>query len=69
MFRKCGVKKQGWACGLFCGAYDGLRPMSAPTGQKKSPDVEPPGLWYLDLISVVNWAIKIEFEMNTGTKN
>jgi hypothetical protein len=26
---------------------------------KKSPDVETPGLWYLDLISVVDWTVKI----------
>jgi hypothetical protein len=26
---------------------------------KKSPDVETPGLWYLDLISVVVEAVKI----------
>jgi hypothetical protein len=26
---------------------------------KKSPDVETPGLWYLDLISVVDCVVKI----------
>jgi hypothetical protein len=28
-------------------------------GQKKSPGVETPRLWYLDLISVVDWTVKI----------
>jgi hypothetical protein len=26
---------------------------------KKSPDVETPGLWYLDLISVLDYVVKI----------
>ena len=34
---------------------DGLALLDS--GNKKSPDVETPGLWYLDLISVVSYGL------------
>ena len=52
MFRKCGVKKHPWRDGLGAkGANDWPSAFFARWA-KKSPDVETPGLWYLDLISV-----------------
>jgi hypothetical protein len=41
------------------------RVVSGQDGTKKSPDVETTGLRYLDLISVVDWMIKIYLESNS----